>query len=214
MTPIQLITAASAVINGGHLMQPYVVSQVTDGEGNVLQHNEPNEVRQVVSAQTSERCRAILEKVVDGGTGKNAYMEGYRIGGKTGTSEKRNENTGDNIVSFLGVAPADDPQVVILLAFDSPTPVTPGSNYTSHGFYISGGNMGALSAGPLIADILDYLGVEKVYSDASYADVVVPQTVGLSQACLLYTSTRPMAVDYWKRRWSPLRRLTSCRKMV
>ncbi len=63
-----------------------MVSQVTDGEGNVLQHNEPNEVRQVVIAQTSERCRAILEKVVDGGTGKNARVEGYRIGGKTGSS--------------------------------------------------------------------------------------------------------------------------------
>lgn len=182
LTPIQLVTAASAVVNGGHLMKPYVVQSFTDQDGNVLQQTQPTEVRQVISEATSEKVRTILEGVVDGGTGKNARMDGYRIAGKTGTSEKRDENTGDLIVSFLGIAPADDPQIVMLLAFDSPTPVTPGSNYTSHGFYISGGNMGALSAGPLIADILDYLGVEKVYDDASRADVMVPQTVGLSQA--------------------------------
>lgn len=182
MTPIQLVTAASAAVNGGHLMQPYVVQALTDQEGNVVEQTQPTEIRQVVSESTSALVREMLYGVVNGGTGKNANVEGYRIGGKTGTSEKRDEDTGDLIVSFLGVAPADDPQVVVLIAFDSPTPVVPGSDYTSHGFYISGGNMGALSAGPLIADILDYLGVEKVYSDASYADVVVPQTVGLSQA--------------------------------
>ncbi len=182
MTPLQLVTAASAAVNGGHLMQPYVVQALTDQEGNVVEQTQPTEIRQVVSESTSALVREMLYGVVNGGTGKNANVEGYRIGGKTGTSEKRDEDTGDLIVSFLGVAPADDPQVVVLIAFDSPTPVVPGSDYTSHGFYISGGNMGALSAGPLIADILDYLGVEKVYSDASYADVVVPQTVGLSQA--------------------------------
>lgn len=182
VTPLQLITAAAAVINGGHLMQPYVVQALTDQDGNVVEQTEPTEVRQVVSESTSALVREMLYGVVNGGTGKNANVEGYRIGGKTGTSEKRDEDTGDLIVSFLGVAPADDPQIVVLIAFDSPTPVVPGSNYTSHGFYISGGNMGALSAGPLIADILDYLGVEKVYSDNAYADVVVPQTVGLSQA--------------------------------
>lgn len=182
LTPIQLITAASAAVNGGHLMQPYVVQALTDQEGNVVEQTEPTEVRQVVSESTSAMVREMLYGVVNGGTGKNANVEGYRIGGKTGTSEKRDEDTGDLIVSFLGVAPADDPQIVVLIAFDSPTPVVPGSDYTSHGFYISGGNMGALSAGSLIADILDYLGVEKVYSDSSYADVVVPNAVGLSQA--------------------------------
>lgn len=182
LTPIQLITAASAAVNGGHLMQPYVVQALTDQDGNVVEQTEPTEVRQVVSESTSAMVREMLYGVVNGGTGKNANVEGYRIGGKTGTSEKRDEDTGDLIVSFLGVAPADDPQIVVLIAFDSPTPVVPGSDYTSHGFYISGGNMGALSAGSLIADILDYLGVEKVYSDSSYADVVVPNAVGLSQA--------------------------------
>ncbi len=182
ITPIQMITAACAAVNGGHLMQPYLVQSVTDQNGNVIESTQPTEVRQVVSERTSERVRTILEGVVDGGTGKNAYMSGYRIGGKTGTSEKRDEKTGDLIVSFLGVAPANDPQVVVLLAFDSPTPASPGNNLTSHGFYISGGSMAALAAGPLIADILDYLGVEKVYTDEDYADVLVPQTVGLNQA--------------------------------
>ena len=182
LTPIQLVTAASAAVNGGHLMQPYVVQAITDQEGNVVEQTQPTEMRQVVSESTSALVREMLFGVVDSGTGKNAKVEGYRIGGKTGTSEKRDEDTGDLIVSFLGVAPADDPQIVVLIAFDSPTPVVPGGDWTSHGFYISGGNMGALSAGPLIADILDHLGVEKVYSDSAYADVSVPQTVGLSQA--------------------------------
>ena len=182
LTPIQLITGVSAAVNGGHLMQPYVVQALTDQDGNVVEQTEPTEIRQVVSESTSALVREMLYGVVNGGTGKNANVEGYRIGGKTGTSEKRDETTGDLIVSFVGVAPADDPQVVVLIAFDSPTPVVAGGNYTSHGFYISGGSMGALSAGPLIADILDYLGVEKVYSDSSYADAVVPETVGLSQA--------------------------------
>ena len=182
LTPMQLITAACAAVNGGHLMQPYVVQAAVDQNGNVVEQTEPTEIRQVISEKTSQTVRDIIFSVVDSGTGKNGKVEGYRIGGKTGTSEKRDENSGDLIVSFLGIAPADDPQIVVLLAFDSPTPVVPGSDYTSKGFYISGGNMAAPSGGPLLAEILDYLGVEKVYSDSTYADVVVPQTVGLSQA--------------------------------
>ena len=178
VTPIQLITAASAVVNGGHLMQPYVVSDVTDSDGNIISHTDPTEVRQVVSAQTSERCRTILEKVVDGGTGKNARVEGYRIGGKTGSSETGEDD--HTIVSFLGFAPADDPQVIILLAYDNPKPVSAGSNYTAGGWYISGGNMAAIMAGELLEDILDYLGVEKTYS--AQADTLVPNLTGLNLA--------------------------------
>ena len=178
VTPIQLITAASAVINGGHLMKPYVVSQVSDANGNVLQYTEPTEVRQVISEQTSQRCREILEKVVDGGTGKNAAVEGYRIGGKTGSSETLVE--GHTIVSFLGFAPADDPQVVILLAYDAPKPASPGANTTAGGWYISGGNMAALMASELLENILDYMGVEKTYS--ATADVLVPNVTGKTLA--------------------------------
>lgn len=178
ITPIQMLTAAAAVVNGGHLMKPYVVSQVTDANGNVVQHTEPTEVRQVVSEQTSERCRTILEKVVDGGTGKNARVEGYRIGGKTGSSETG--ITDRTIVSFLGFAPADDPQVIILLAYDNPKPASPGAKTTAGGWYISGGNMAAPMAGELLENILDYLGVQKTYS--ATADVLVPNVTGLNLA--------------------------------
>ena len=178
-TPLQLLTAASAVINGGHLMQPYVVSRVTDAEGNVVQSGQPTEVRQVVSEQTSQRCRTILEGVVNGGTGHNAAVEGYRIGGKTGSSQTL---YGDDytIVSFLGFAPADDPQVIILLAYNSPKPAYPGGNTTAGGWYISGGNMAAPMAGELLEDILGYLGVERAYTAS--ADVLVPNLVGLDLA--------------------------------
>ena len=188
VTPLQLITAASAVINGGHLMQPYVMESVTDPEGNIIRKNEPTEVRQVVSEETSQRCRTILEGVVDGGTGKRAYVPGYRIGGKTGSSEtvKAGEDLiisrgkDYTIVSFLGFAPADDPQIVFLLAYNAPKPAAPGSNLTSRDYYISGGNMAAMMAGELMEDILAYMGVERHYSDAEKAmiDVTVPNLVG------------------------------------
>ena len=181
-TPIQLITAASAVINGGHLMQPYVMDSITDNQGNIIAQTEPTEVRQVISEETSERCRAILEGVVDGGTGKRAYVPGYRIGGKTGSSETIESRRGEDrtIVSFLGFAPADDPQIVVLLAYDAPKPVTPGNNLTAKGYYISGGNMAALMAGELMADILDHIGIERNYSESerSLIDVTVPNLTG------------------------------------
>lgn len=180
VTPIQMITAACATVNGGYLMEPYMVQSITDQNGVVLESHEPVVARQVVSEKTSERVRTILEGVVDGGTGKNAYISGYRIGGKTGTSEKRDETSGDLIVSFLGVAPADNPQVVILLAFDSPIPSYKGGNVTATNFYISGGSMAALSGGALISDILAYMGVEKVYADQVQSDVLVPQSVGFN----------------------------------
>lgn len=180
VTPIQLITAASAVINGGHLMQPYVMQSITDPDGNIVMQHEPTEVRQVVSEDTSTRCRAILEKVVDGGTGKRAYAPGYRIGGKTGSSETLQKD--HTIVSFLGFAPADDPQIVVLLMYDNPKPAFSGSPTTAKGYYISGGNMAAMMAGELIPQILDHLGVERVYTDAEKAliDITVPNVVGQS----------------------------------
>ena len=185
LTPIQLITACAAVVNGGHLMEPYVVQSVTDDKGNVVEEHQPVEVRQVISEQTSKTVSAMLEQVIGGGgSGKNAYQPGYRIGGKTGTSEKRDEKTGDNIVSFMGFAPADDPQVIVLIAFDSPTPISPGSTYTKDYYYISGGVMGASRCGPLIADVLDYMGVPKQYTAAelSGADVIAPKVTGITVA--------------------------------
>lgn len=179
VTPIQLITGIASVINGGHLYQPYVVESAVDDNGNVTYQHEATEVRQVISESTSETVRKILEGVVDGGTGKNAYVAGYRIAGKTGTSETLSTDK-HNIVSFVGFAPANDPQVIVLLAYDGPKPVVQGSNYTEDGYYISGGNMAAPMAGKLIASILDYMGVEKQYTpeELSGADTMVPQLKG------------------------------------
>ena len=178
VTPLQMISAFSAVINGGNLMQPYVVQSISTKDGTVVKNTEPTVVRQVVSKETSRRATDILEKVVSEGTGGNAYQAGYRIGGKTGSSQTR--ETDRTIVSFMGFAPADDPQVIVPLAYDKPQPVEPNSNYIANGTYISGGMMAARQAGPLIADILDYLGVEKKYSSGESAavDVSTPNVKG------------------------------------
>ena len=178
VTPIQMITALAAAVNGGYLMQPYVVDSVCSRDGTVVQHTEPVEVRQVVSRQTSDRVVKILESVVSEGTGKNAYVAGCRIGGKTGSSETNEK--GRTIVSFMGFAPADDPQVIVLLAYDKPQEKAPDSHYSTTGVYISGGNMAAKKAGPLIADILDYLGVERKYTkeESAAVDVQMPYVTG------------------------------------
>ena len=125
-TPIQLIRALSAVINGGHLMEPYVVQSVTDDDGNVVSYHEPKEIRQVISQETSDMVRSYMESVVNdvGGTGKNAKVAGYRIGGKTGSSQTL-DSADHIIVSFLGFAPADDPEVIVLLGYDWPSPPPP-----------------------------------------------------------------------------------------
>lgn len=166
ITPIQMITAFASVINGGHLLEPYVVQSISDDNGNNTYYHQVQEVRQVISEETSSTLRTMLESVVAGPTasGRNAYMAGYRIGGKTGTSQKRDEDTGDLICSFMGFAPVDNPKVLVLLAFDSPAQSSTNSNYTPSGTYISGGNIAAPLAGQLLANILDYMGVEKQYS--------------------------------------------------
>ena len=153
VTPLQMITAFAATINGGDLVKPYVVQSVSTRDKTVVENTQPTVVRQVVSQETSQRVSKILESVVSEGTGKNAYVAGYRIGGKTGSSETQEE--GRTIVSFMGFAPADDPEVIVLLAYDKPQEASPGSHYSTTGVYISGGNMAAPKVGPLIADILD-----------------------------------------------------------
>ncbi len=183
ITPLQMICAFSAVINGGNLVKPYVVQSISTGDGAVIQNTETETVRQVISAETSQRAANILEKVVSEGTGGNAYVAGYRIGGKTGSSEVG--TAGDHtLVSFMGYAPANDPQVIVLLAYDRPLPRELGThcNYIADGTYISGGNMAAPMAGPLIAEILDYLGVEKIYSadESAAVDVPTPRVTGMT----------------------------------
>ena len=182
ITPLQMICGFSAVINGGNLVKPYVVQTISTQDGTVIQNTQPEVVRQVISKQTSQRAADILEQVVASGSGNNGYVAGYRIGGKTGTSEVKTVDHDHYIVSFMGYAPADDPQVIVLLAYDHPKVREPGSNYGPSGVYISGGNMAAKKAGPLIAQILDYLGIEKTYSteEAAAADVAMPKVTGLS----------------------------------
>ncbi len=183
VTPIQMITAFAAVINGGHLLEPYLVQSISDGDGNTVFYHETQEVRQVISESTSEKLRGILEQVVGTpkGSGHNAYMSGYRIGGKTGTSEKRDELDNDDVIcSFMGFAPVDNPQVLVLVAYDTPKRSAPGSNYIASGTYISGGNIAAPMAGQLIAKILDYIGVEKQYTsdELAGADAYMPYVIG------------------------------------
>ena len=180
VTPLQMITAFAATINGGDLVKPYVVQSVSTRDKTVAENTQPTVVRQVVSQETSQRVSKILESVVSEGTGKNAYVAGYRIGGKTGSSETQEE--GRTIVSFMGFAPADDPEVIVLLAYDKPQEASPGSHYSTTGVYISGGNMAAPKVGPLIADILDYMGVEKKYTaeESAAVDVVTPQVSGMT----------------------------------
>lgn len=178
VTPIQMITALASTINGGKLMQPYVVQSVTDQNGTVVQKTEPTVVRQVISEDTSQRVVKILESVVYGGTGKSGYVPGYRIGGKTGSSETKEKD--HTIVSFMAFAPADDPQVIVLMAYDKPQPKSPGSKYSTTGVYISGAYMTAKKTGPMVADILDYMGVEKQYNqeESAAVDAKAPSLVG------------------------------------
>lgn len=182
ITPIQLITAVSACVNGGRLMKPYLVQSVEDSEGNIVSQTEPELVRQVISEETSATVRKILEQVVGDqkeGTGHNAYVAGYRIGGKTGTSTKTTEEIAGNkeyIVSFIGFAPADDPEIAILVLLDDPS--------SESGIYISGGQMAAPVVGKMMADILPYLGYEPEYTDAELENIdrPVPEVAGVSLA--------------------------------
>ncbi len=179
ITPLQLITAVSACVNGGYLMQPYVVSSITDRYGETQTH-EAEPLRQVISAETSAKVCEILEQVVGDsteGTGRNAAVAGYRIGGKTGTSTKTTQEiagTKEYIVSFIGVAPADDPEIALLVLLDNPG--------SGSGIYVSGGQMAAPVVGKMLADILPYLGYEPEYSSSELQSIdrAVPDITGLS----------------------------------
>ena len=180
ITPLQLVRAISAVVNGGNLMQPYLVKEIIDADGNTISKTEPTVIRQVISRETSATMCSMLEQVVCDkveGTGKNAYVAGFRVGGKTGTSTDtvQEAKTGlkEYIVSFIGVAPMDDPEICILVLLDNPDEAC--------GVYVSGGNMGAPTVGNMMADILPYLGVEANYTEQEleFMDRGVPNIVGL-----------------------------------
>ncbi len=172
VTPLALIAAQAACVNGGYLYTPYLVERITDSDGNVTYRHDDTPVRQVISEQTSATVRECLEYVVASGTGKNGQVAGYRIGGKTGTADKG--QTGDVVVSFLCFAPAYDPQVIMLITMDTPSRAT--------GTYVSGGNMVAPTASTVMAEILPYLGVEPSYSAEELLgmDTTVPNVIGMS----------------------------------
>ena len=170
-TPVALISAQAACINGGYLHTPYVVERVVDSEGNVLSSHDSTPVRQVVSEETSAIVRRCLEYVVSSGTGRNGQVHGYRIGGKTGTADKG--NTGEVVLSFMCFAPADDPKYIMLLTLDSPT-----------GEGRGGGGTVAPYASRIMGEILPYLGVEPSYSAEELlgSDTTVNYVIGMTVA--------------------------------
>ena len=172
VTPVALLVAQCACVNGGYLYTPYLVEEITDQDGNVVSRHDATPIRQVISAETSALVRDIMEYEVTTGTGKNGQVAGYRIGGKTGTADKVGGNV---IVSFVCFAPADDPQVMMLLTLDEPNKWT--------GTYVSGGNMVAPIASSVMSEILPYLGIEPSYTAEELvgADKTVPNVVGLSK---------------------------------
>ena len=174
ITPIQMITACAAIANGGYLVQPHVVSQIVDNDGNIIKTADTTVKRQVISEETSKRVSKILQENATSGTAKNGYVAGYRIAGKTGTSEKVGADGkvgSDNkyIASYCGLPPADDPQYAVLVFFDEPT----GDSY-----------YGGAVAGPVFAkimeEILPYLNVETKYTEdeAGSVGVSAPNVIG------------------------------------
>lgn len=153
VTPIQQVQAVSAAINGGKLFKPYVVSKIVDSEtGKIILENQPELKRTVISEQTSEKVRYALESVVANGSGRNAYRDGLRIGGKTGTAQKVENGrykVGDYIVSFIGFAPSNNPQVVVYVAIDSPKSSV-----------VFGSTIAAPIVGQIIEDIAPIIGLE------------------------------------------------------
>ena len=182
ITPLQLVRAIASVVNGGYLMEPYLVSEILDADGNVVMQAAPTVVRQTITRETSDIMRELIRSVVTEGTAKNAGVAGFSIGGKTGTSEKidvfdeNGQRVQDKIVSFVGIAPMEDPEYIVLVALDTPSRET--------GIYISGGVMAAPTVGAVMADILPYLGVERRFSQEELAgkQVVLEDMSGLTAA--------------------------------
>lgn len=173
ITPIQMITACAAVCNGGYVLQPYVVQSISDAEGNVIQKTETTVKRQVISEETSAIMCDYLERNSTNGGTHNGYIPGYRVGGKTGTSEKLTSSMGseDYIASYCGFAPSDDPEVACLVFFDTPK----GANYY-------GSQVSAPVFVNIMSEVLPYLELQAEYTDdeAEYLDTVAGSYVGLS----------------------------------
>ena len=181
ITPLHMITAAAAIANGGYLVTPHVVDRVVDQDGNIVQTADTSYRRQVISEETSAAITDILQQNVESGSATGGYVAGYRICGKTGTSEKVDKWNEDRtqdmeyIASYCGFAPAEDPQYALLVFFDEPDDDTNG-----------GYNGGNAVAGPYFAkmmeELLPYLGVEAQYNEEEYAnlDTMAPTVTGMT----------------------------------
>ncbi len=168
VSPIQMITAISAIANGGKLMKPYVVAKQLDESGNIIKETKPTVKRQVISETTAQRVLTMMEAVVSSGTGKNAYVAGFHVAGKTGTSQKIGAGNGQYVSSFACVAPADDPKVAILITIDEPVG------------QINGGQIAAPVAATLVEEVMTYLSVEPEYTEEeqNLIDVAAPALTG------------------------------------
>ncbi len=178
VTPMQVAAAISAVGNGGKLMTPHIVSKTIDDSGNTIRETKPEVKRQVISATTAATVTSYMEEVVKRGTGANAYVAGYHVAGKTGTSEKTGiTDTKAYIASFAGFAPADDPEITVVIVIDNPK----GARY-------SGGDIAAPVAGEVFSRILPTMGIEPTYTDSELAKLSEPapdmvgKTVGEAKA--------------------------------
>ncbi|WP_051585757.1 stage V sporulation protein D [Caldanaerobius polysaccharolyticus] len=172
VTPLQMIDALSAIANGGNLMEPMLVKYILDPDnGKIVKEFKPKVIRRVISPQTSKEMRDILESVVSKGTGKKSYIPGYRIAGKTGTTEKY--APGKYVASFAGFAPADDPRIAVIVMIDEPT---------------GSGHMGGAIAAPVVKSIMEdslkYLGVKPIYTpeeskELEKRNVITPDFTGM-----------------------------------
>lgn len=163
ITPLQLISGVCAIANGGKLMKPYLVAGVADGEGNIISKTSPVIRRTVISEKTSKTVRLMMQSVVAEGTGKNAYLEGFRVAGKTGTAQKLDSGSNTYIASFVAFAPADKPEVAVLIGVDSP-----------QGYVTSGGALAAPVAKEVLASTLEYLDVKSHYTEKELEKIGAP----------------------------------------
>ena len=171
ITPIQMITAAAAAVNGGYLVRPHVVKQIIDTDGNIVESYDTEVKRQVISAETSAAMDGILERVVSESSGRNAYVSGFRIGGKSGTGQKLSAGEGKYVASFLGIAPADNPEIAVLVLFDE-----------ADSYSIYGGTIVGPVVGSIMSDVLPYIGIDPIYTDEelNWIDVATPNIEGMS----------------------------------
>ena len=195
VTPLQQITAVSAAINGGKLYKPYIVKGLLEPETNsIIKTYDKKLVRKVISKDTSKEVRLALESVVTNGTGRNAFIDGYRVGGKTGTAQKVDNGvymSGNYIVSFIGFMPSSDPKIIVYVAIDNPK-----------GVVQYGGTVAAPIARNILYDSIDILGIKKEnntptkkYQDYEKKHIIMPNLIGV-EARKAHNKCKGLVIEY------------------